>query len=678
MFATTCYRITTIFVAVACAIATCGNLSHAEELKVLYRNDTELTATLPGATIDWVTVSKSGKLIDRKITLAEIKSLTLSRGRSSELLAKVRQNITRLGDADFVVRENAELDLENQGGQFKNLLKQMEDSPSMEVRHRISRLIENFSKRTYPPLSLDTLILTNGRTLEGEARDFSLTGDYRGAPITLDRNSVAGLFRKKPAENELDQLKVDQDGIVAPSNREAVKTEIFHRHTDFFTAGQLEFDFDTDRFGKEFKYRTNVENLFANRGLLLRNEADGNVGISTYPFSKILPGGWPVGGRSLGLYNRRRGKQTHVGVMEIRFCVPGKPNLPAGVKEVGLFIARVKHSRDIIMEAYNAQGNVLATVEATDQQCVFAGVKSNEPITRLRIFSNPWLAKLSRKIDKDFAIDTLRMSAPIAVESITGPTKQRPRVKLTNGDSFSTGSINTTGDGELLAYVSGVSQRAVKFTLKQDELASIQLSSHPVAENSQWKAMLEDGSVVNVSPGKTMTSQLLGDKFSKDDLVGLWKGSSPARYPVDGDWKSDQALVVFPTCRIQSDPLKISDRTVSWTVENKIEQTLMLGREDPKAPENQGDPTPSETSFAYANRKAGQLPTFWNRQPRISAPGPDTGVVELTDGQRFFFGDGKAFQFAALKNREIQLTWMEENPVNIPLKNVRTIIFPKK
>ena len=111
MFAAYCFRFATISVAVACAIATYGNASHAEELKVLYRNSTELTATLPSSTIDWVTVSKNGNLIDQEIELAEIKSLTLSRRKSSELIGQVRQNINRLGDTNYVVRENAELEL---------------------------------------------------------------------------------------------------------------------------------------------------------------------------------------------------------------------------------------------------------------------------------------------------------------------------------------------------------------------------------------------------------------------------------------------------------------------------------------------------------------------------------------------------------------------------------------
>ena len=671
MFASTCYRIATIFITLACAIAACGNVTFAEKVTVLYRNNTELTATLPSSTIDWVTVAENGNLIERKIEIADIKSLTLSTSRSSELIAEVRQNISRLGDADYVVRERAESDLADRGGQFKTLLKRMEDSPSMEVRHRVGRLLRSFSKSTFEPLSLDTLILANGRTLEGEARDFSLAGEYRGAEISLDRKTVAKVFQRKSTVD----APADQDGNASlPSDREPVKTEIFHDHTEFSNPNQSEFQFESDANGKPFRDRANINSAFANNGLLFRNEQKGYVGVSVFSFKYEH---LPVGGRSVCLYGQNRSRKQFQGFMEISFCVPGKPRTPAGVKEVGLFIARVKHSRDIVMEAYNANGNVLATVEATDQQCVFAGVKSNELITRLRIFSSPWLKKLSRKIDVDFAIDTLRMSAPIAVQSVTGPQKQRPRVALTNGDSFSTGSVNATREGELLAYVSGVAKHTVEFTLKQDELASFHLSSVPTEENLQWKALLEDGSIVSVSPGKTMTSELLNDKFSLDDIVGLWKGSSPARYPIDGDWIPDQKLVVFPTCRIQSDPFKLGDRDVSWTVKNKIQQMLFLGREDPSATENREDPTPAETSFAYANTNAVQLPTLWNQQPLTSAPGRNTGVVQLTDGQRFLFGNDKPFQFKELKNREIHLIWMEKNPVNISLKKIRSITFPK-
>ena len=673
MLATYYFRLATFLLTVACVLATVGNVSLAEELKVLYRNDTELSATLPASTIDWVTVSQNGDLIDRKVELAEIKSLKLSRGKSSERLAQIRQSISSLGDADYLVREKAESELALHGGQFANLLRQMENSPSMEIRHRVGRLLAGFSKRVHPPLSLDTLVLSNGLTLEGEARNFSLAGEYRGSQISLDRKTVAQLFHKGPTKSTSDQPNGEKERSAAASaDRPAVKTEIFHKHTDFTSPNQSVFKFETDANGDPFRDRANINSAFANDGLLFRNEQTGYVGVSVFSFKYE---DLPVGGRSVCLYGQGQSRKQFQGFMEISFCVPGNPNLPAGVKEAGLFIARVKHSRDIVVEAYNAQGNVLATVEATDQQCVFAGVKSNELITRLRVFSSPWLKKLSRKVDVDFAIDTLSMSTPVAVKSVAGRANQRRQVELTNGDRFS-GSVNITGDGNLRVHVSGISQRTVEFDLNRDELSSIHLSYPPVTPSStgQWKAMLEDGSVINVSPGSTITSSLVSDTFALDDLVALWPESSPARYPLEGDCESNQALVVFPTCRIQSDPFTLGQGKVSWAANNKIEQSLLLGREDPNDKE---DPTPSETSFAYSDTKADQLPTFWNKEPLTVAAEPDTGVVELTDGQRLMFGNGKPFQFEMLANREVRLTWKEKTSVNIPLNTIRTINFPK-
>ena len=71
--------------------------------------------------------------------------------------------------------------------------------------------------------------------------------------------------------------------------------------------------------------------------------------------------------------------------MELRFCLPNQQSVRAGVHELGLFIARVNHSRDFIMEAYNADGQILGSVEASDQQYVFMGIKSSEPIVFVRI-----------------------------------------------------------------------------------------------------------------------------------------------------------------------------------------------------------------------------------------------------------------------------------------------------
>ena len=74
---------------------------------------------------------------------------------------------------------------------------------------------------------------------------------------------------------------------------------------------------------------------------------------------------------------------------------------------------RIEHSRDFIMECYNADGQLLGAVESTSRPCVFCGMKSSEPICRIRVLSNPYLFRTSRAIDENYAIDELCFSPPV-------------------------------------------------------------------------------------------------------------------------------------------------------------------------------------------------------------------------------------------------------------------------
>ncbi len=672
--------------AVCLAIMVCGcassvfvPASRAQELSIVYRNKTRLTAVFPGETIDWVTVAPSGNLIERIIDIADIQSLSLATTESSRELAQIQQNVIRLGDADYLVREQAERELANEGGSAIEMLKPFADSPSYEVRHRVGRLLEGFGKRSFKQKELDTLVLSDGQTLQGEARGFRLQPKFRGTPIEIHRKNIAQLRKKQSGLPAPPVAGVAPSMVSPPLRRPPVETKMFHNHKDFFAAGQTEFTFDIDSNGEKFRDRTVVDDLFADRGLLLRNEARGNVRISPYGFGNILPGGWPAGGKSVGLHSHVRGAQQNIGVMEIRFCVPGSPDVPAGVKEFGLFIARVKHSRDIVMEAYNAQGHVLATVEATDQQCIFAGVKSNDPIVRLRIFSNPWLGKLKRKIDKDFTIDTLRMSTPEQTPDLFRQDGNRTGVRLNNGDFLNVSSISVTTAGDLRVLVQGIAKRPSEFLFKKEELAAIHFGSIKKLTNT-WKAMLTGGSIVNVTPGETMRSKLMGKDFFRKDLIALWPGGTPGRLPTAGDFPaatSSQSLVVFPGCRIQSDPFDFGPAKISWTVNKKIQEQLILGRPSPARNETPEDPSTTETSFDWTNTTAAQRPTFWIRPPLTSAALVDAGVVELADGQRLLFGRDKPLQFESMNARHVDLKWQEKDIVTIPISSLRAIRFPQ-
>ena len=632
----------------------------AEEISVVFRKHSVITVELNGTQLPWVSVAKDGSMVDRMIPVAQIQSLSLSKSKSSDLLAEVRQNLERLGDDDYNAREKAETDLAKNGGSFRKLIERYVDHPSMEVRHRVQRLLKKFARTNSPPVELDRLVLTDGSVLEGEAKDFKAQADYRGNKLLLERRSVMALRRPSATP--------------PPDAPEPARIEIINQHKQFVAPGQQEFRFETNADGSPFPDRANIDRAFTDMGLRFRNAGDqGYVGVSVFSFKYD---DLPVGGRSVCLYSQGRNRKQFQGVMEISFCVPGNPERPAGVNEAGLFIARVKHSRDLVMEAYNAQGHVLATVEATDQQCVFTGLKSNELITKLKIFSNPWLDKLSRKIDVDFAIDTLRISPPIEVSTASGQVNGGRRMHLKNGDLLIARSITVTPDNRWRVRLQ---EPSAEFIFDKSEVSDISfgLRDKPTAG---WSAMLLDGSIVDVKPGKELTSSILKRTLSPPEIVGLWPPGTPPRYPLNGDLTLGTSVVVFPTCRVRSAPLRFNTREVSWTKMEKLQQKLVYGRENPRLKENQEDPTPSETRFAWNNTTANQKPTLWNALPEVKLPGPGQGVIDLIDGQRLIFGEAEATKLKSLKR--MKFTFVHQGPeqdeieIAIPIAKIRSIKFP--
>ena len=87
-------------------------------------------------------------------------------------------------------------------------------------------------------------------------------------------------------------------------------------------------------------------------------------------------------------------------ITEFVFCVPKQPNVPASINRFAIRAGKSDHSRDLILEAYNAEGQILATVESSNRQGVFFGVESNEPIYRIRLRSNPYLRRVNRVVDE--------------------------------------------------------------------------------------------------------------------------------------------------------------------------------------------------------------------------------------------------------------------------------------
>lgn len=655
------------------AIAATGVLTSAasaQQSKIHFRSGTALTGDVSASSVAWTSVGANGTVSQFNYRFDQIKSLTLSTSKSSARLIKIRQLLNQLSDDDYHQRELAERGLQVFGGPYRKILETYAENQSLEVRYRLQRLMDNFNSDNFNSTQpakreLDRITLTDGTTLEGEATDFSLALTAYGNTIRVDRRNAAKITLPTTKFRQDDQSAVGKP----------VEVQLFHQFAGFVDQRQQEFRFDLQDDGTPMPFKTNLNRKFVADGLLLRGEGSGFVGASPFSFRYE---NLPVGGRSAGLLGQPRGRDFK-GVMVIEFCQRGDENVPAGVYEIGTFIAKVNFKRDIILEAYGAQGQLLATLESTDQKCVFAGVKSNQLITKVRILSNPYLKKIERVIDDDFAIDSLRISTPIAIPADAAPNAQQ--VVLKNGDVLKWAALNVNQDASLQLVVDRISAAAIKMKFPLEEIDSVSFG-RPGKTPNAWRALLNDGSQVNVLPGKSFKSTQFRFELSPQDMVGVWPVASSPRMPVAGDFKDDfkagdsQPVIVFPTCRLRTGGVKFLTDRLTWTVDQKLQQPLQLDDSETGAPEPGQDPTPTQTAFKYADTLANQLPTVWNRPPLVIDS--DQGFVFLTDGQRLAIGDQSRFQLKGIGTRTITVSPQGSTPVDIPLDDVQSIKFSAK
>ena len=653
------HRLYFINLAIAISVAVLAGRSSAEQLTVHFRGGTSLTGDIAEPSIAWTTVAANGAVSQFDYKIKQIKRLSLSKSESSVQMIQIRQLLNQLGDQDYHRRELAEAQLKALGGQFRSTVESFADHPSFEVRYRVERLLKDkrFKSASSARREVDRITLADGSKREGESTDFALTLTAYGKTIQLDRQNVAGI--EAPSKTRIDT------GAVA-ANGDAIKVDLFHRYEDFINDQQQEFRFDVRADGSPFSLNERIDQAFVSDGVIFRNAEHGFVGVSPFSFKyeKL-----PVGGKSVGLLGQKRGR-NYKGVMEITFCQPGNANVSAGVHEFGTFIAKVNFRRDMILEAYGAQGQLLATVEATDQKCVFAGVKSNQLITKVRILSNPYLKKIERMIDDDFAIDTLRMSTPL-------PTRVHRlnltrEVTLHNGDLIQWAGLNLKNDSQLNVIINKVTDKNLSLNFPLEEVSSVYFA-RSIKSSNAWQALLEDGSQINVLPGKTFKSDQFGIAMKPNEFVACWPAASSPRLPVAGDFVDRQSgpLIVFPTCRLRTKSVDFLADRLSWSLSEKLQQPLQLGDKD-----SDEDPTPQQTAFKYADTLANQLPTVWMQPPKIL---PAMGsFIYLTDGQRLAFGEGGQFELKDFGTRTITVAHRQGRDKTIPIKDVYSIQFAER
>lgn len=632
----------------------------AEEFKISLQSGTVITVDVKTPALKWTRVSDSGESREETLKIADLNRIILSDSPVGKKVEIIRQLITDLADRSFQKREAAEEQLSEAetAGQFTEMLQSNLDHPDFEVRYRIKRILARLEEQdsTKRENQFDRIFLKNGTVAEGDLGDLNLELSYRGQPLTLKREQIAMI---SPPSNK-----------PAPATRgKKVDVEIFHQPLNvFYRVDQTRIDFEKSPSGEELRRPADVSQTFVPVGLKLGTEQKGYIGISGYGFKfgpeKRASGNSICVYETVGTYSKR-----FKGIMEMRFCMPNQPSVAAGVMEFGMQMARVNHSRDFIVEAYNADNQLLASVESSDEPCVFSGIKSTQPIAKIRILSNPYLFRIDRAIDEDYAVDSVCFSPPVPIDSLT--RENQPTVTLENGDMVKSERIRLTGNNAILINPAGQQNYKIEF----DEIRSINFS-HSFEKDPKsrtWTAMTSDGSILSFLPGNPMTSTLFPKiQLSPDKLNGMWLTKNPSRFPMKSDFENGKNVIVFPTCRIIPEAISFSKLGFSWPEDSvKVVQDLTIEGDE----KDQDDPTPDMDRVTYETASPENSPTIWLQPPRSTQP--EQGRIILADGQQLVLNGDLKFQLAEIKEDKITISIGGEM-ATIPLEQVQVIEFPDR
>jgi len=352
----------------------------------------------------------------------------------------------------------------------------------------------------------------------------------------------------------------------------------------------------------------------------------------------------------------------------MEFCQPGLPGLASGIRQLGLVASTIDFPRDIILQAFNSDGQLLAQVEANEPKFAYFGLQAPEPIALVRVLSNPYLLQVQRKVDETYLIDGLKISTP---ERITpAHAGEQMLTTLRSGDLIVGGSLNFGADGSCKFSHPDL---GLSLDLNSAEIESMVFAKSAPAEpdpkSNRWFALLGDRSVIEVQVGDEFTVNRLDNQpMDAARIVALWSHRDFLRYPLGDDLGSGKRTLVFPTCRIVCDQLKLSATGYSWAEGNP--QTLLQPVRLPQTSRGEvpdENPAPQFNRLDWVDPKEAQVPSIWFAPPPAS--NPKLGFVSLRNGEQLSFGPGAEFQLQSISpdavvlksssGLEVGLIWRE-------------------
>ncbi|MEL7497456.1 MAG: hypothetical protein AAFN77_07590 [Planctomycetota bacterium] len=633
------------------------DVSLAEDFQLQFVDGNAITVEILDRKLDWKTIEKSGSVREATVLWSAIDRLDLTNSPASSKAEELGQCLIDLGSPEYMSRHEAELKLSDP--EFASGFRQMiqafgENSVEVEVQIRISRIIARLAKSdTKSAVRFDELTVGN-RKLQGDSGNFRIRVNFRGKELFVNRGQLMMIQR-------------DDGNKKGKATPRMFSAELFYKPgNEFYQPQQRTIDFSVDSLRNEIQKRENIENAFIGYGVKFDAESPkAEVVVSSYDFNAF---GKLPRNRSIAVYE---GTKRFKGVMEVSFCMPGQPSIPAGVREFGTFIASVEEGRDFILEGFNASGHLIVHVECPSDRCGFMGFRTTEPVAYLRVLSNPYLSRVDRSIDEDYGLDHFCLSKP---EPVRFSDRFEEALRLKNGNVIR-GEISGF-DGQQLKLRSEM-LGSLEFGL--NELQEVVFAANPEkpadSDNAKgrWLVTLEDGSQLACEAGDAFSIPVLGVDLTREQIVALSHSSRKLRFPLAGDYKEDRPILVFPTCRIVATGLGFNENGFTW---NKDAQKL-LQPVDKKNPLGKPgvDPTPGFHQIDYQVDATMDLPSLWLRAPRVISG--DLGVVVTREQESIAFGEGALFQLKSISAETIVMEGLG-GTIELPMEQIRSIRWPTK
>ncbi|MCH2178923.1 MAG: hypothetical protein MK106_08970 [Mariniblastus sp.] len=658
-----------------------GHWVSAQPLYVATTGGSLMQIAPDNQTFEFAVLQGDGTTKLRTFKYAEVREFRLIENPNSNLQNEILALVEQLGSVDFTERELAEAKLSEAkyAGRFEKLLRNYRNHPNLEIRYRVRRVLADLVDRTSQTSSQDLLILKSGEHLSGDAHQLTVSGQVLGQKITLERSQIRQLGAQP-----------NRSLLIQKASPVRVKKRLLHSDHFYNNDDDFVFDFESDPFGNSISLNQNLSDSFVSRGLRFSSTDSDYVRAVRFSF-KFCP--IDAGYKSVCI----QGERMFRGVMRIRFCLPGQPDVSAGVTRFGMFIERVDNPRDFVVQAFDANGNLISLVEATNQDCCFAGFQSNVPITEIRVQQNPYLVNSNRTLDEMYAVDNVTFNRPVAVPA----SSISSILKLRTGDFL---AVTKLAIGPQ-AWRATITELPQSISVEPQEIAWYQ-TSNPITETPKhWRVLLTDGSVIagemgeNCPPaperqpnGLSVNGTIyqaiqqrddesitlkdvfrpLDDRISIDakQIVALWPAGKPAIYPEPEDFPSKHPVLVFPGCRILTKNNIFFFRDSMFWPANCQE---MLQRVDFKKFESEPEDTSVQgTGKTMSSYDSPTAPSIWFQAPNTLAP--QQGHVSTRFGTRYVFGPGGRFVLKSISDDQILLSF-RGGDLLIPMKDVSNLSF---